>query len=48
MAYQTRYDMVTDTDTFYNWLETCPVHYRFIKHDNDYYELGFFSILEEE
>ena len=48
MARQTRYDLVTDAETFYNWLESCPVHFRFIKLDNDYVEFGFFSILEEE
>tara|TARA_B100001996_G_scaffold380104_2_gene366966 strand:- start:5 stop:160 length:156 start_codon:yes stop_codon:yes gene_type:complete len=45
---KTRYDLVTDIDTFYKWLETCPVHYRFTKHDEDYVELGFFSVMEEQ
>ena len=44
---KTRYDLTTDTETFYKWLETCPVHYRFTKLDNDYVEFGFFSVIAE-
>jgi len=48
MSKQTRYDLVTDVDTFYNWLDTCPVHWRHRVVDGDYIEIGFFSVLEEE
>lgn len=41
-----RYDLVTDAETFYKWLETCPVHYRFRRLDEDYVEFGFFSVQE--
>jgi hypothetical protein len=44
----TRYDLVTDRDTFYAWLETCPVHWRQRQNDGDYVEIGFFSVMEEE
>ena len=46
MSKQTRYDLVTDAETFYKWLETCPVHYRFRRLDEDYVEFGFFSVQE--
>jgi len=48
MSNRTRYDLVTDVDTFYKWLDTCPVHLNVRKIDGDYIEIGFFSILEEE
>jgi len=45
---QTRYDLVTDTETFYKWLDTCPVHWRHRLNDADYIEIGFFSIMDED
>ena len=45
---RTRYDLTVDSKTFYEWLETCPVHYRFRRLDVDYVEFGFFSIMEEQ
>ena len=42
-----RYDLVTDAETFYKWLESCPVHYRFKRIDEDYVEFGFFSVQEQ-
>ena len=42
-----RYDLVTDEETFYKWLESCPVHYRFKRIDKDYVEFGFFSVQEQ-
>ena len=47
MSKQTRYDLVSDAETFYKWLETCPVHYRFRRLDEDYVEFGFFSVKED-
>lgn len=44
---KTRYDLVTDIDTFYRWLETCPVHWRHRQSDGDYIEIGFFSVMED-
>ena len=35
---------VINTDAFYDWLETCPVEYRFVRLDEDYVEFGFFSV----
>ena len=43
---KTRYDLVTDYSTFAKWLETCPVHFRFVRDSEDYIEVGFFSVLE--
>ena len=45
---KTRYDLTTDYDTFYNWLDTCPVHWRHRQSDGDYIEIGFFSVMNEE
>jgi len=46
MHNQTRYTKVVDIEAFYDWLETCPVDYRFVKLDEDYVEFGFFSVRE--
>ena len=47
MIMKTRYDLVTDYSTFAKWLETCPVHFRFVRDSEDYIEVGFFSVLED-
>ena len=46
--HETRPIKVVDTEAFYDWLETCPAEYRFIKLDEDYVEFGFFSVRTEE
>lgn len=45
---KTRYSLTTDLDTFYKWLETCPVHWNERKVDGDYVEVGFFSVVMED
>ena len=35
-------------DNFFKWLDTCPVHLNITKVDNDYIEVGFFSVMDEE
>ena len=45
---RTRFDLVTDYSTFAKWLETCPVHFRFVRDSEDYIEVGFFSVLEDK
>ncbi len=48
MPKTTRYDLTTNYDTFYKWLDTCPVHLNIRKIDHDYIEVGFFSVMDEE
>ena len=46
--HETRPVKEVNAEAFYDWLETCPAEYRFIKLDEDYVEFGFFSVRTEE
>jgi hypothetical protein len=35
-------------DEFYEWLDTCPIHWRHRNQDGDYIEIGFFEVLWED
>tara|TARA_Y100000004_G_scaffold187768_1_gene240986 strand:+ start:652 stop:798 length:147 start_codon:yes stop_codon:yes gene_type:complete len=41
-------ELTTDNDTFYKWLDTCPVNSNITKIDYDYIEIGFFAVIDEE
>lgn len=41
-------ELTTDYDTFYKWLDTCPVNSNIMKIDHDYMEIGFFAVMDEE
>lgn len=32
-------------DDFYAWLDTCPVHWRHYKTEEDYTVIGFFEVV---